>query len=136
MRNGRYFGAMNIDYDFSAGGSSNLIVEQVGRIGVCIIIPGLVFHGSTMGIEYTHSYGLGGSRHGSSLTLFSVALRDRLCLGTFLPGKMMFNNHNWVIPEFPELGWNDVPPPAAGNDHVQDEATEVHGNVGASGTCC
>ena len=29
-----------------------------------------------------------------------------------LPGNMQFNNHNWVMPEFPELGWNDVPHPA------------------------
>ena len=46
-----------------------------------------------------------------------------------LPGQMHFNNHNWVLPEFPELGWNDVPPPAAGNDHVHDEADEVHDNA-------
>ena len=31
-----------------------------------------------------------------------------------LPGNMQFNNHNWVLPEFPELGWNDVPAPDNG----------------------
>ena len=28
-----------------------------------------------------------------------------------LPGNMQFDNHNWVMPEFPKLGWNEVPPP-------------------------
>ena len=28
-----------------------------------------------------------------------------------LPGNLHFENHNWVMPEFPELGWNDVPHP-------------------------
>ena len=44
-----------------------------------------------------------------------------------LPGQMHFNNHNWVMPEFRELGWNDVPPPATGNDNVN--ANAFHGNV-------
>lgn len=32
-----------------------------------------------------------------------------------LPRQMHFDNHNWAMPEFPEIGWNDVPSPA--NNH-------------------
>ena len=27
-----------------------------------------------------------------------------------LPGQMMQNNHIWVLPQFPQLGWNEIPP--------------------------
>ena len=32
-----------------------------------------------------------------------------------LPGHLQFHNHNWVMPEFPEIGWDELPPPE--NDH-------------------
>ena len=34
-----------------------------------------------------------------------------------LPGNLQFDNHNWVMPEFPELGWNDVPHPVNEQQH-------------------
>ena len=40
---------------------------------------------------------------------------------------MHFNNHNWVLPEFPELGWNDVPPPIVDNDNAQHDAVPDNG---------
>lgn len=77
-----------------------LIVEQVGRIGVHIIIPGLVFHGLAMGVEYTHSYGPSGPRHRSSLTHVFITFRNRLCLGAFLLGKMMFPFSHKLMPRY------------------------------------
>ena len=41
-----------------------------------------------------------------------------------LPRNMQFNNHNWVMPEFPELGWNEVPPPV--NEQQQNVPPPVH----------
>ena len=32
-----------------------------------------------------------------------------------LPGHLQFNNHNWVMPEFPEIGWDELPPPMKEN---------------------
>lgn len=44
-----------------------------------------------------------------------------------LPGNMHFENHNWVMPEFPELGWNDVPPPV--NEPPREDIQLVHDDV-------
>ena len=44
-----------------------------------------------------------------------------------LPGNMHFENHNWVMPEFPELGWNDVPPPV--NEQPQEDIQPVNDAV-------
>ena len=38
-----------------------------------------------------------------------------------LPGNLNFENHNWVMPEFPELGWNDVPQPV-----IEQQNNAVH----------
>lgn len=38
-----------------------------------------------------------------------------------LPGHMHFDNHTWAMPEFPELGWNEVPPPANNHPHADND---------------
>lgn len=35
-----------------------------------------------------------------------------------LPSQMQFANVNFVMPEFPELGWNDPPEDPLGNQHL------------------
>lgn len=53
-----------------------------------------------MGVEYTHSYGPSGPRHRSSLTHVFITFRNRLCLGAFLLGKMMFPFSHKLMPRY------------------------------------
>ena len=37
-----------------------------------------------------------------------------------MPGHMAVNNHMWVLPQFPEIGWNVVPMEQDNDQHQQD----------------
>ena len=47
-----------------------------------------------------------------------------------LPGHLQFHNHNWVMPEFPEIGWDELPPPEHNHEpHHQDAPHDEPHNV-------
>ena len=46
-----------------------------------------------------------------------------------LPGHLQFHNHNWVMPEFPEIGWDELPPPAHENEPNHQEAPHDDLNI-------